>query len=339
MSARSHRHSTGWHESESSEVPRGVEIGRRPFKVALLRPTADHQTMETAPSLRPGAFAGTAEAYLRYRPPYPAALLDDLIMRARLPFRPVLLDLACGPGRVSLALAAGVDRVLALDLEPEMVRVGAVEAARRDVTNVTWLAGRAEEANLEPESVDVITIGEAFHRLDQNAVITNALNWLKPGGCIVTLGTRGLLAGGEGWMDGHSRDDRAAAAPGRSSGGAAGARRRRLRPLQIRLSAPASSTSRHTRFLSLGSGRSRTSWVTCGRRLSVLNRRWGRTLSSLNRTFAARSRGKGRFGSDYRPATLWLEGQLFALRIGSRAGTPTSDRRSGDAATPSSPAP
>jgi SAM-dependent methyltransferase len=157
--------------------------------------------MGTAPNLRPGAFAGTAEAYLRYRPPYPAALLDDLIMRARLPFRPVLLDLACGPGRVSLALAASFDRVLALDLELEMVRVGAVEAARRDVTNVTWLVGRAEEANFEPESVDVITIGDAFHRLDQNAVITNALNWLKPGGCIVTLGTRGLLAGGEDWMD------------------------------------------------------------------------------------------------------------------------------------------
>jgi SAM-dependent methyltransferase len=155
--------------------------------------------MDAAPNLRADAFAGTADAYLRYRPPYPAALLDDLVERARLGPRPVLADLACGPGRVALALAARFDRVWALDLEPEMIEVGAAEAARRGVDNISWIVGRAEEAVFDAGAVDLITIGEAFHRLDQTTVIRNTADWLKPGGSLVTLGTEGLLAGGPSW--------------------------------------------------------------------------------------------------------------------------------------------
>jgi SAM-dependent methyltransferase len=157
--------------------------------------------METAPNLRADAFSGTAQAYLRFRPPYPAILLNALLAQASLSSRAVLLDLACGPGRVALALAVKFDRVCAVDLEPEMVAVGMAEAKRRGIKNVTWLIGPAERADIPTGSVDLITIGEAFHRLDQPAVIANALRWLKPGRCIVTLGTEGLLIGGAGWKD------------------------------------------------------------------------------------------------------------------------------------------
>ena len=50
-------------------------------------------------------------------------------------------------------------------------------------------------------SIDLITIGEAFHRLDQMAIIENSLDWLKPGGCIAILGTYSILAGGEAWKE------------------------------------------------------------------------------------------------------------------------------------------
>src|SRR5215469_5539920 len=62
--------------------------------------------MDTPRNLQAGAFAGTAEAYFRYRPPYPKALLASLVTQAHLPGSAVLLDLACGPGRVTLDLAA-----------------------------------------------------------------------------------------------------------------------------------------------------------------------------------------------------------------------------------------
>jgi SAM-dependent methyltransferase len=156
--------------------------------------------MSTPANLRPEAFAGTAVAYHRFRPPYPKALLDDLLMRAAAPAGRALLDIACGPGRVALDLAGSFDRVWAIDLEPEMIEVGKQAAARRGIDVITWFVGRAEDLVLAPNSVDLITIGEAFHRLDQTLIAEKALAWLKPGGCVATLGTQGMLDGREPWQ-------------------------------------------------------------------------------------------------------------------------------------------
>ncbi|HWA62975.1 MAG TPA: class I SAM-dependent methyltransferase [Caulobacteraceae bacterium] len=157
--------------------------------------------MTTPPNLRPEAFAGTAEAYLRWRPAYPASLLGDLVARAAPPpTGAVLVDLACGPGRVALDLAAAFETVIAVDLEPEMVAVGRREAERRGVAHVEWRVGGAEDLELAPTSVDLVTVGEAFHRLDQGRVAARALAWLKPGGGFATLGTEGLLDGREPWQ-------------------------------------------------------------------------------------------------------------------------------------------
>jgi ubiquinone/menaquinone biosynthesis C-methylase UbiE len=151
-------------------------------------------------NLRADAFAGAAEAYLRYRPPYPKVLLDDLLAQASVPAGGALLDLACGPGRVALDIAGSFATITAIDLEPEMIDVGKAEAARRGIGGVTWLVGRAEDAQLPANSLDLITIGEAFHRLDQQLIVERAREWLRPGGCIVTLGATGFLAGTEPWQ-------------------------------------------------------------------------------------------------------------------------------------------
>lgn len=156
--------------------------------------------MSTPANLLPGAFAGAAAAYARYRPPYPKPLLDDLLARAASPPGGALLDLACGPGRLALDLASRFQTVWVLDLEPEMIEVGKREAARRGVDNVSWFAGRAEDLAAPPDTFDLITIGEAFHRLDQGLIARQALGWLKPGGCLATLGAQGLLDGPESWQ-------------------------------------------------------------------------------------------------------------------------------------------
>jgi SAM-dependent methyltransferase len=156
--------------------------------------------MTTPPNLRQDAFVGTASAYLRYRPPYPKALLDDLLVRTAAPPTGALLDLACGPGRVPLELAPAFESVWAIDLESEMIDVAKQEAARRGISHVNWRVGRAEELALPPCSVDLITIGEAFHRLDQRLIAHKALAWLRPGGCLATLGTQGIFAGREAWQ-------------------------------------------------------------------------------------------------------------------------------------------
>ena len=156
--------------------------------------------MTSPANLRPAAFVGTAEAYARYRPPYPPAMLAEMLDLAGIAPGAALLDIACGPGRITLDLAASFDTVWAIDLEPEMVEVGKQAAARRGLGNIKWLVGRAEDLDAPPGAFDLITIGEAFHRLDQALVARKALQWLKPGGCLATMGGgEGFLAGGEPW--------------------------------------------------------------------------------------------------------------------------------------------
>ncbi len=153
-----------------------------------------------APEYPPDLFSGTAKFYARYRVPYPEKLLEDMCARAEVSERGRLLDLASGPGRLALPLSPRFSEVLAVDQEPEMVEVGQQEAARLGIDNVRWEICRAEELELPAASIELITIGEAFHRLQQSTIVDLALRWLEPGGRVATLGCYGVTRGDEPWQ-------------------------------------------------------------------------------------------------------------------------------------------
>ena len=159
-----------------------------------------NQRDPTPPSFPQNAFGGTAPYYVRYRVPYPDALLADLVSRSEIKGRDRLLDLACGPGRLTLALARHFREVWAVDLEPEMIEAAKTEAARLKTKNVLWSIGNAEELDAPAAGFDLVSIGDAFHRLDQPRVAACAFKWLKPGQCIAILGSYSILGGREPWQ-------------------------------------------------------------------------------------------------------------------------------------------
>jgi len=158
-------------------------------------------TGPASPNLSADSYAGAAEAYARYRVPYPAELLADLRHRASVTGQGRLLDLACGPGRLALPLAPYFSEVWAVDQEPEMVKVGSARAQGQGLSNIRWMVGRAEEVDASPESLELIAIGEAFHRLDQRLIAERAMEWLAPGCGLATLGCFSLMQGREPWHD------------------------------------------------------------------------------------------------------------------------------------------
>jgi len=155
---------------------------------------------DVKPNFPVDAFAGTAAYYLRFRLPYPDDLVQDLVLRARLSGRGRLVDLASGPGPVAFALRSQFAAIWAVDLEPEMIEAGRREAARLGASNITWLVGRVEDFAGPPGPAELVTIGEAFHRLEQGRTVANAFAWLRPGGCLATLGTFSALSGREAWQ-------------------------------------------------------------------------------------------------------------------------------------------
>ena len=141
------------------------------------------------PDFPADAFVGTAPWYARYRPSYPRALFDHLLARLGPSAKETLVDLGCGPGRATLPLAPLFHQVIAIDREPEMIVEARKQAAARAITNVDWRVCRAEELELPLGSVDLIIVGDAFHRLDQKRTIASARAWLKPGGAFANLGS------------------------------------------------------------------------------------------------------------------------------------------------------
>jgi SAM-dependent methyltransferase len=141
-------------------------------------------------------YATAAEHYARYRPPYPEPMLADLRARTGLDGRQRLVDLACGTGEVALALLPYCGSVLAVDAEPAMLKVGRAKAG----CGVRWVLARAEDVSIPPRSVDLVTVGNAFHRLDRALVAGRTLDWLVPGGHLALLNTTSVWRGTEEWQ-------------------------------------------------------------------------------------------------------------------------------------------
>lgn len=155
--------------------------------------------MPSTPRFRPDLYQGTAEYYARYRVPYPAALIDDLVARAGVTGTGRLLDLACGPGRVTFALCDRFAEVVAVDQEEEAIGHARALAAGRGTTHVRWEAGRAEDLDAAGR-FELVTVGDAFHRLDRGRVAAQATEWLRPGGHIALLWTSMPWQGSEAWQ-------------------------------------------------------------------------------------------------------------------------------------------
>jgi SAM-dependent methyltransferase len=130
------------------------------------------------PEFAADLYAGTAEAYDRFRLPYPPAMVDDLL--GRVAGRGRLLDLACGTGQLAFALRGVFGETWAVDQEPGMVRV----VASRGRDDVRAVVAGAEDLIAEPGSFDLIVIGNAFHRLRRDRVAGRAFCWLRAGGAL-----------------------------------------------------------------------------------------------------------------------------------------------------------
>lgn len=136
----------------------------------------------------PGAiFASTADAYVRYRPEHPPALLDyvvDLAMSRRgcLP----VLDLGCGPGAIALHLARRGIQVIAVDPSEEMLTAARQVAAERDVDGIAWRVGDSTRL-VELPAVGGVVIGDAFHYMDREQTLRDLDAIIEPGGFVALV--------------------------------------------------------------------------------------------------------------------------------------------------------
>jgi SAM-dependent methyltransferase len=155
----------------------------------------------TDPAFRADLYRGTARAYDQFRPPYPAMLIADMSARTGADGTGRLLDLACGTGQVAFALSAGFAEIWAVDQEPEMIEVAREKAARSgDAARFRLLTGAVEALAAPAGHFDLVTIGNAFHRLPRAITARAAATWLRPGGVLALLWGGSPWFGNEAWQ-------------------------------------------------------------------------------------------------------------------------------------------
>ncbi len=128
-------------------------------------------------------FSNRVADYVRYRPGYPAALLDLLRTECGLHAGHVIADIGSGTGLLSKLFLESGNAVLGVEPNQEMRQAG--EEFLESFPTFTSIAGSAETTALGDESVDFVTAGQAFHWFDPRAARREFFRILKPNGWMV----------------------------------------------------------------------------------------------------------------------------------------------------------
>ena len=100
-------------------------------------------------------------------------------------------DFGCGNGYHTVPLATAVGdqgKVLAVDLQPEMLTMLRKRCEQRKLTNVTYIAATIDDPKLPAGSCDLILLVDVYHELSHPVrVMAHLRRALKPGGRVVLV--------------------------------------------------------------------------------------------------------------------------------------------------------
>ena len=97
-----------------------------------------------------------------------------------------LIDVACGPGVVTAALAPNATSVVAFDATDEMLQKAKTRCAKASVSNVEFKNGDAENLPFADGAFDgAVTRAALHHFADPQRAINEMFRVLRPGGAVV----------------------------------------------------------------------------------------------------------------------------------------------------------
>jgi ubiquinone/menaquinone biosynthesis C-methylase UbiE len=133
-------------------------------------------------------FTKQAESYARLVQQSGDTSLEPLLNATRPTKADRVLDLACGAGSFTLALARVAGHVTGLDLTPAMIEQARALQAELGIDNVDWRLGDALPLPFPDASFTLVVTRAAFHHLaDPGAVLGEMARVCSPAGRIAVL--------------------------------------------------------------------------------------------------------------------------------------------------------
>lgn len=148
-------------------------------------------------------FSGAAEYYDRFRPGIPpsvAKFLVDLIPRDD---PGCLFDVGCGTGQIVQALLPRCREILALDPEPDMLRVAQRKFQHLDPSQkrINWSLSTIEDFAPPPVwQASLVTFCRSFHWTSRVGTLKKLDPLVKPTGAVAIMTDRSFWRGDSEWQ-------------------------------------------------------------------------------------------------------------------------------------------
>ncbi len=153
------------------------------------------------PAVLPNYFTSpeVAARYTKVRPFFHDEVVERLCNSAGVERFQRALDVGCGTGQSSIALAAVADHVAAIDASEEMLR----HAPRRP--NIAYQLGFAEQLDFQAGEFDLVSAASALHWFDQERFFAQCHKVLAPAGVLAVYNDHFTthmqdVAACKGWM-------------------------------------------------------------------------------------------------------------------------------------------
>lgn len=130
-------------------------------------------------------FTSLAEDYARYRPGYPAEMLDELTRVCGLTPDWAVADIGSGTGNLARLFLEPGHQVTGVEPNCEMREFA--EHLLAEYKAFRSLDGTAESIPIEANSVDLVAVGQALHWFDVDKARAEFRRILRPGGWVAVL--------------------------------------------------------------------------------------------------------------------------------------------------------
>ncbi len=130
-------------------------------------------------------FTQNVENYLKYRPSYPPQVLTMLKEHCGLTQDAIVADIGSGTGLLAELILENGNDIYAV--EPNNAMRQAEKIYLSGFPQIKYIDGRAEATTLADQSIDVITVGQAFHWFEHQLIKPEFKRILKPNGWVLLV--------------------------------------------------------------------------------------------------------------------------------------------------------
>ena len=125
-------------------------------------------------------YSAKTEDYARYRPDFPAEITQFLHASGVIDYHSVIADIGSGTGRFTRLLLEKGNTVYGVEQNDAMRKKA--EELLVPFSRFVSVAGRAEKTGLNAQSIDLITVAQAFHWFDKDKSLIEFKRIIKENG-------------------------------------------------------------------------------------------------------------------------------------------------------------